>query len=46
MMEDINEKAQMDELNKAEDSIEETPRKFIPVRQNAEEPEKRKEDEK
>ena len=30
-MEDINEKAQQDELNKAEQSIESSPKKFIPV---------------
>lgn len=30
-MEDINEKAQQDELNKAEQSIESAPKKFIPV---------------
>jgi len=30
-MEEINEKVYNDELNKSEDSIEETPKKFIPV---------------
>lgn len=30
-MEDINEKAQQDELNKAEQSIESSPKKFISV---------------
>ena len=30
-MEDINKKAQDDELNKAEEEIGERPRKFIPV---------------
>ena len=30
-MEDINKKAQDDELNKAEEEISERPRKFIPV---------------